>query len=59
MKRRKTLANALFNSEVGIDKKDTVDALKAIGKGENARAEELSFDDFVNITKDLEGIYGK
>lgn len=44
---------------MGIDKKDTVDALKVIGKGENARAEELSFDDFVNITKDLEGIYGK
>lgn len=59
MKRRKTLANALFNSEVGIDKKDTVAALKAIGKGENARAEELSFDDFVSITRDLEGDYGK
>ena len=59
MKRRKTLANALFNSEVGIDKKDTVAALEAIGKGENARAEELSFDDFVSITRDLEGDYGK
>ena len=44
---------------MGIDKKDTVAALEAIGKGENARAEELSFDDFVSITRDLEGDYGK
>lgn len=59
MKRRKTLANALFNSEAGINKEDTIEALASINKGESVRAEELSFDDFVAITRKLEVIYGK
>ncbi len=49
--RRKTMSNACFS--VGIEKDATVAALESIGKKHNARAEELSFSEFLAITAAL------
>lgn len=46
--RRKTMTNALFS--VGFEKDATAAALEEIGKKHNARAEELSFSDFLAVT---------
>ena len=51
MQRRKTLLNALTNTKVFISKKEGTEILKKLNLNENIRAEELSTQDFANITK--------
>lgn len=51
MQRRKTLLNALTNTKVFISKKEGTEILKKLNLNENVRAEELSIQDFANITK--------
>ena len=51
MQRRKTLLNALTNTKVFISKKEGTEILKKLNQNENVRAEELSTQDFANITK--------
>ena len=51
MQRRKTLLNALTNTKVFISKKEGTEILKKLNLNENVRAEELSTQDFANITK--------
>ena len=51
MQRRKTLLNALTNTKVFISKKEGIEILKKLNLNENVRAEELSIQDFANITK--------
>lgn len=51
MQRRKTLLNALTNTKVFISKKEGTEILKKLRLNENIRAEELSTQDFANITK--------
>ncbi len=51
MQRRKTLLNALTNTKVFISKKEGTEILKKLNLNENIRAEELSIQDFANITK--------
>lgn len=50
--RRKKLANSL-SSTSGIDKNLIINALSKIGFTENARAEELSLDNFIELSKNL------
>ena len=51
MQRRKTLLNALTNTKVFINKEEGTQILKKLNLNENVRAEELSIQDFANITK--------
>ena len=51
MQRIKTLLNALTNTKVFISKKEGIEILKKLNLNENVRAEELSIQDFANITK--------
>ncbi len=51
MQRRKTLLNALTNTKVFISKKEGIEILKKLNLNEKVRAEELSIQDFANITK--------
>ena len=53
MQRRKTLLNALTNSKVFINKDEGLKVLKKLNLNENIRAEELSIQDFANITKSI------
>ena len=50
-KRRKTIVNSL---SAVADKEDIKKALANLGLKENLRAENLSLDDFINISKELE-----
>lgn len=51
MQRRKTLLNALTNTNVFINKEQGINTLKELNLKENVRAEELTIQDFSNITK--------
>ena len=51
MQRRKTLLNALTNTKVFLSKQEGLDILKKLNLGENVRAENLSIQDFANISK--------
>ena len=51
MQRRKTLLNALTNANVFINKEQGINILKELNLKENVRAEELTIQDFSNITK--------
>lgn len=51
MQRRKTLLNALTNTKVFVSKEEGVEILKKLNLGENARAENLTIQDFANIAK--------
>ena len=50
--RRKTLANNLTKS-LGVSREQCLNAILKIGKSENVRAEELSLEDFINLTNEL------
>ncbi|WP_156298926.1 16S rRNA (adenine(1518)-N(6)/adenine(1519)-N(6))-dimethyltransferase RsmA [Streptobacillus canis] len=50
--KRKSISNNL--KVIGISKENTENALESIGKSKNARAEELSIEDFINIIKMFE-----
>ena len=50
MQRRKTLLNALTNTKVFINKEEGIKILQKLGLSENVRAENLSLQDFANIT---------
>ena len=50
MQRRKTLMNALQNSEIGIDKEELKKVLNTLGIDERVRGEALTLEDFINIT---------
>ena len=51
MQRRKTLLNALTNTKVFLNKEQGINTLKELNLKENVRAEELTIQDFSNITK--------
>ena len=51
MQRRKTLLNALTNTKVFLSKDEGLQILKKLNLGENVRAENLSIQDFANISK--------
>ena len=53
MQRRKTLLNALQNTEVCEDKEKLKDILKELNIDERVRGEALSLDDFIDITNML------
>ena len=55
MLRRKTLLNALTNTKVFVSKEEGTQILKTLNLNENVRAEELSLQDFANITKMIMG----
>ena len=55
MQRRKTLLNALTNTKVFVSKEEGAQILKTLNLNENVRAEELSLQDFANITKMIMG----
>ena len=50
MQRRKTLLNALTNTKVFLNKEEGIKILKKLSLDENVRAEELTLQDFANIT---------
>ncbi len=51
MQRRKTLLNALTNTNVFFNKEEGLEILKELNLNENVRAEELSIEDFANIAR--------
>ena len=51
MQRRKTLLNALTNTKVFFSKNEGIEILKSLNLEENVRAENLTIEDFANITK--------
>ena len=51
MQRRKTILNALTNTNVFINKEEGLNILKKLNLNENVRAEELSLQDFANIAQ--------
>lgn len=51
MQRRKTLLNALTNANVFLSKEEGIDILRKCNISENARAENLSIQDYANIAK--------
>ena len=51
MQRRKTLLNALTNTKVFVNKEEGIAILKKLNLKDNIRAEELSIQDFANISK--------
>ena len=51
MQRRKTLLNALTNTKVFVNKEEGITILKKLNLKDNIRAEELSIQDFANISK--------
>lgn len=57
MQRRKTLLNALTNTKVFMNKEEGIEILKYLELDENIRAENLTLQDFANLTnKFLENI---
>ncbi len=53
MQRRKTLLNALNNSNVFKDKYEGIEILNSIGLDQNIRAEKLTLQDFANIANKI------
>lgn len=53
MQRRKTLLNALTNTKVFLNKEEGIRILKELGLNENVRAEELTLQDFANISNKI------
>lgn len=53
MQRRKTLLNALVNTKVFLSKEEGIEILRKLNLDENVRAENLTIQDFVNITKSI------
>ena len=53
MQRRKTLLKALTNTKVFLNKEEGQKILKDLSLSENARAEELTLQDFANITNKI------
>ena len=51
MQRRKTLLNALTNTNVFFNKEEGLEILKELNLNENVRAEELSIKDFADIAR--------
>lgn len=51
MQKRKTLLNALTNTKVFVNKEEGIAILKKLNLKDNIRAEELSIQDFANISK--------
>ncbi len=51
MQKRKTLLNALTNTQVFLSKEEGLRILKKLNLSENVRAENLSIQDFANIAK--------
>ena len=54
MQRRKTLLNSLTNTKVFKDKEQGLEILRKVGLDENIRAENLSLQDFANLSKVLD-----
>ena len=53
MQRRKTLLNALVNTKVFVNKEEGIKILKKLNLSENIRAENLTLQNFANITKSI------
>ena len=53
MQRRKTLLNALTNTQVFASKQEGLKILKKLNLAENVRAENLSIQDYANIAKEI------
>lgn len=53
MQRRKTLLNALTNTQVFASKQEGLKILKKLNLDENVRAENLSIQDYANIAKEI------
>ncbi len=53
MQRRKTLLNALTNTKVFKNKEEGIKILQELGLRENVRAEELTLQDFANISNKI------
>ena len=53
MQRRKTLLNALLNTEVFVSKEEGLKTLKALNLREDVRAENLTIEDFARLTNVL------
>lgn len=53
MQRRKTLLNALTNTKVFMSKQEGIKILRKLNLDENVRAENLSIQDFANISKSI------
>lgn len=53
MQKRKTLVNSLYNAKILQDKKQGIEILKKLNIDENARPEELTIEQFENISKNL------
>ena len=51
MQRRKTLVNALENSNIFSSKKEIIDILEKLGIDNKIRGEALSLEDYCNITR--------
>ena len=51
MQRRKTLLNALVNTRVFLNKEEGMKVLKKLNLNENVRAENLTLQNFANITR--------
>ncbi len=53
MQKRKTLVNSLYNAKILQDKKQGIEILKKLNIDENVRPEELTIEQFENISKNL------
>lgn len=53
MQRRKTLVNALTNTQVFISKQEGIEILNKLGLSENIRAENLTIEDYAQLSKEI------
>ena len=53
MQRRKTLLNALTNTKIFKEKNTGIEILKKLNISENARAEELTLEQFAQIADEI------
>ena len=53
MQRRKTLLNALTNTKVFMSKEEGIEILKELNLDENVRAENLTLENFAEITNKI------
>ena len=53
MQRRKTLTNGLVNGGIVKSKLEAIDLLKSLGLDEKVRGEELSLEQFANLSNAL------
>ena len=53
MQRRKTLLNALTNTQVFISKQEGIKILNKLGLNENVRAENLTIENYAELAKEI------